>query len=89
MPLFFLLVGVAFLVAALRGKQNELLDLLKADFSGANNFGTWVLALVLVGLLGYVQKLRPVSDALMALLIVVLMLSNKGFFAKFQEAVKS
>lgn len=86
MPLFFLVVGVAFLISALRGKQGDLLTLIEGDFTGSPNFVTWAAAIVLVAALGYSRTLRPLSNGLLALLFVGLILGNRGVFAKFQEA---
>lgn len=86
MPLVFLIVGVAFIVAAIRGQQAQLFALLKADFTGSNSFGVWLLALFLVGAIGYADELKPVSNALLTLVILGMLLSNRGFIAKFQQA---
>lgn len=65
----------------LQGTQQKpgLLDLLYADFVGPGNFFGWVAAIGLIGAVGYVKQLRPVSDAFMVLIIIVFLLAaNKG-----------
>ncbi len=89
MPLFFLVVGAAFIAAALRGKQADLFALLKADFTGSSNFGIWVLAIGLVGALGYIPGFKTLSNGLLVLVILVILLGNKGFFSTFQQQVSS
>lgn len=91
MPLALLLVGILFLVAAVRGKDktDELFSTLKSDFTGPGNFIYWGLALFLIGALGYYRPLKPVSSAFMALVIIALFFSNKGFFQKFMEQINA
>lgn len=79
MPLVLLIVGVLFLVAAIRGNDEvkTLTDTLKGDFTGPNNFLQWALAVGAVAGLQYVPRLRPLSYALMGLVFLALILSHK------------
>lgn len=90
MPMFLLLLGIMFLTAAVRGKDKVdlLFSTIKDDFTGPNNFFEWGVALFVIGAVGYYKPLKPVSTAFMTLLIVVLFLSNKGFFNEFMSQVK-
>jgi len=45
MALAFIVIGIVFLAAAIRGTQADLFDVLKDDFTGPNNFLYWGLAL--------------------------------------------
>jgi hypothetical protein len=83
MPFVLLFVGIILLVSALRGTSSALFATLKSDFTGSGNYFYWVMAILAVGSIGYVKKLQPISDAFLVLLLVVLTLSNKGFFAQF------
>lgn len=76
MPIAILLVGAVFLIAAIRDKQTELGDLLKEQFTGAGSFTQWLFALLLIGLLGSVQQLRPLARAFLILVIIVMILVN-------------
>lgn len=93
MPFAFALVGVIFLVSGVRGTSDDLLTLLKGDVSGGqNSFVYWMLAIAILGALGYIDEVRPLSRALMVLVIVVLILAQDkaghgGFFTKFQQAI--
>ena len=88
MSLALIFSGVILLVAAVRNKQVDLFNLVKGDFSGSNNFVEWIVALMLVGALGYVPKLRPLSIALLALILVVIFLKKgTGFFDQLTKAV--
>jgi len=90
MPFALIFVGIVMTVAGVRGTEQQLFKLLKGDFTGQNSYLYWVLAIMVVGALGYIPSLRPVSRAFLALIIVVLFLhSGSGFFTKFQSAIAS
>lgn len=106
MPLAFLLIGVVFLVAAVRGDKCDgqqcsdmLFQTLKSDFTGPKNFVYWVIALWIIGAIGYYKPLRPLSNAFLGLVVIVLFLSDGcpnhdlkcsgGFFEKFLEQIGS
>ena len=88
MPLALLLIGGILVITAVKGTWNDLFNVVKGDFQGQNNFLYWLVAIVGIGLLGFVKPIRPISDAFLVLVVVVLFLSHKGFFQKFQEAIK-
>lgn len=87
MPFAFIIVGVLLLVSAVRNTSSDLFTLVKGDFSGSNSFLHWLVAILIIGALGYIEPIRPLSRAFMALVIIVLFLSNQGFFAKFNQEV--
>lgn len=87
MPFVLLIVGAAFIAAGVQGKQSQLYSLLKNDLTGKNSYLSWVIAILIIGAIGYVEELKPISRAFMVLVIVVLFLSNGGFFQKFQQQV--
>lgn len=88
MALALIVIGIVFLTAAIRGTQRDLFDVLKDDFTGRNNFLYWGLALFVIGAVGYYRPLRPLSHSFMVLVIIVLFLSNRGFFNRFMEQVR-
>jgi hypothetical protein len=87
MPLALLTIGVIFLIAAVRGTHQLLFDTLKDDFTGPNNFIYWGLALFVISAAGYYKPLRPLSNAFMLLVVLVLFLSNRGFFERFMQQI--
>lgn len=96
MPLMFLIAGVLFFVAAIRGKEatSELIDTLRDDFTGPGNFFVWALAVGCVAGLGYVPKLKPLSNALFVLVILALILahsnkSGKNFVTEFFRQIRA
>lgn len=96
MPLALLLLGVLFLTAAVRGEKCDgeqcskmLFDTIKSDFTGPDNFIYWGIALFIIGGAGYYKPLKPLSNAFLLLVILVLFLSNRGFFVKFMDQIGS
>ena len=89
MPLLLIFLGVVLLVSAVRGTTSDLFALLKGDFAGKPNFLVWIGAILGIGAIGYIKEVRPISNALLGLLLVALFLSNKGFFANFTSAFQS
>jgi hypothetical protein len=83
MPFVLLIAGIVLLIAAVRDSQCQLYGLIQGDFTGDNNFITWFLAILVIGAIGYVPKLKPVSDAFLILVIIVLFLrKGTGFFSQ-------
>lgn len=91
MPIFFLIVGVLLIVVGINDKMSELGDLIKEDFQPTGNqagFQVWIIALFVAGSLGYIRSFKPVANAFIVLILVSLMLSNRGFFDRFTQALK-
>lgn len=92
MPIFFLVIGILLIVSAINNKTGQLTQLVAGDLTGSNgseSFIVWALALVVIGMIGYVKALKPVSNAFLALVLIVMVLRNGGFFDKFTQALES
>lgn len=96
MGLMFLIAGVLFFVAAVRGKEatDELIGILQDDFTGPRNFFVWALAVGAVAGLGYIPKLKPLSTALFVLVILALILSHsdksgRNFITEFFRQIRA
>jgi hypothetical protein len=97
MPIALVIIGVFLLVAAVRWDSggSEVWTLLRSDLEGKSvttgkqtgNFFAWAAAIILIGAVGYVDELKPVANTMLALVIVVLLLSNNGFFAQLQKDI--
>mgnify|MGYP000937111909 CR=1 FL=1 len=87
MPFILIFIGVAFMVVAWRDTYTDLLELIKKDFTGENNFLMWFLSLFILGAIGYIRPLREISRALMVLVAVSMILSNRGLFEKLREQI--
>jgi hypothetical protein len=93
MPFVFIIIGIVLLVSGARGSSSDLLTLVKGDLTGSNNFGYWILSILVIGALGYIDDLRTVSRGFLVLVIIVLLLNEDkqsgtggGFFSQFQAA---
>lgn len=90
MPYFFIILGVILVVSAARDTYGNLLTLLEGDLvntNGPQNFFYWFAAIAIIGLVGYIDELKPISNGFLALVLVVLFIDNKGFFAQFTAAL--
>jgi hypothetical protein len=83
MPFALLAAGLILAVSGVRGTTGELTDLVKGDFQGDRNFGYWLASILVIGAIGYVEDFRPLSRMFLVLVLVVLVLSNRGVFAAF------
>jgi hypothetical protein len=96
MPFALLIIGIVLIVVAVRDTQDQFITLVKGDFSGPGNFTWWVIALLMIGSLGYITRLRPIADGLLVLILLALVLSRGrpdqpggGFFKQFTDAISS
>lgn len=76
-------------VSGVKGTQSQLGSQLAADFSGAGNFFYWVAAILIIGAIGYVDALRGISRMMLLLILIVMLFSNRGFFAQFSQQLQS
>lgn len=73
MPFILLLVGAVFIVAAYNDAQGTLISELETDIPP---FLKWALAIVGVGAIGWIPGMQTIGRWLLALVLVVLFLSN-------------
>lgn len=73
MIIFLVLIAVVLIVAALRDTQGDLFAAIGEDVQA---FAIWGAAIVAIGLLGFIPGVKPVSRALLGLVIVVLFVNN-------------
>jgi hypothetical protein len=92
MPFALIIVGLALLVAAVRGTQDKLFTLVQGDFSGPNNFAYWLVSILVIGSIGYIPKAKSVSVAFLVLVVIVMILTRGnpgkaggGFFDAFTK----
>lgn len=63
--------------------------MLAEDTFGSGGFVYWFIAIMVVGAIGYIKALKSLSDAFIVLIVLSLILSHKGVFQQFQNALKS
>lgn len=85
-----IIAGLLMIVTGGRGTYAAFGAQVAKDFTGppGQNFTYWIVALGAVGAVGYIDALRTISRLLLVLVIIGIFLSNKGFFAQFQAALK-
>lgn len=76
------------IVTGAKGTYAQFGSQVASDFTGPGNFTYWVAAIFGIGALGYIDALRTFSRLFMALILISMVLANKGFFAKFTAALK-
>jgi hypothetical protein len=91
MPIFILFVGIMLIVIGINNKIPEFLALIREDFRPTENvagFHVWIISIVGVGALGYVKELRPLANAFLVLIVISLILSNKGLATQLLNALE-
>lgn len=88
MILALLLAGFVLVASGLKGTNHELGQQLQQDVLGPGGFILWAAAIIGIGMIGFVPYLRQPSRYLLALLLVVVVLSNRGVFAQAQQALQ-
>ncbi len=73
-----LFVGFILAISAVKGNHNELFSLVKSDFTGKDNFFFWVLSIIILVAIGNWKAARPITDAFLVLVILVIIISSRG-----------
>lgn len=89
MPFALVIIGMLLIVTGFQNTYKQMGVLVSGEFSGPNNFFYWLVAIGVIGALGYAKSLEGFSRAFMALIIVVIFLSNKGFFSQLNPAIQA
>jgi hypothetical protein len=76
MAFALLAIGIVLVTVAVRDTGDAFVKLVKGDFSGPGNFWWWIAALAIIGAIGYFEKLRPLSDALLVAILLALVLTK-------------
>jgi hypothetical protein len=84
MAFLFLSAGIFFVIAGVRAQSANALKLLKGDLIGTDSYLVWIGAILLIGAIGYIDELKPIANSFLVLVVIVLLLSNGGFFTKLQ-----
>lgn len=96
MAFALLTIGLVLLVSAVRNTQGDFFTLVKGDFTGPNNFVYWIAAIGVIGAVGYIPKLKPLSTAFLVLVVLVLVITRGnpngvggGLFEKLTAGLKT
>ncbi|MGH7955117.1 MAG: hypothetical protein ACREOZ_04070 [Gloeomargaritales cyanobacterium] len=95
MPFAFIIVGTVLVISGVRGTSQQLLTLVKGDLQGKNGYLYWLVAILIIGSVGYIPNFKGLSRAFLALVLIVLVLKegnpsngNGGFFQQFTSALQ-
>jgi hypothetical protein len=89
MPFVLVLAGLLLIVTGAKGTYSQFGQQLSKDFTGDGNFTYWIASIGAVGSIGYIDALKEVSRLFLALILIAMVLSNRGVFQQFQNALKS
>jgi hypothetical protein len=84
MPFALIVAGIALILVGYQGTQDKFFGMLQAD---APQFIKWAVAIFVIGAIGYIPRLKDLSNAFLVLIILVMFISNQGFFCKLNEAI--
>jgi hypothetical protein len=89
MPFVFGIIGTLLVVSGVRGTTSELSTLVKSDFTGTPNYLEWMVAIFIIGSLGYVKELSTLSRLFMTAVVISMIFANKGVFPLFTAGISS
>lgn len=86
MAFLFIVIG-GFLIAT--GIHDQSANALKQLGSDGKGLISLAIVIAVVGGLGYIQGFKPLSNAFLALVIIVLLLSSGGFFDNISSDIST
>lgn len=89
MPIVLLIVGIFLAIAGIKNNAATVGTVLRDDFSGAGSFWYWVVAVIIIGSVGYYSKAETVSRLFLVLIVLVFALSNQGIYAQLVGALEN
>lgn len=94
MPFALIFAGALLIAAGINGQSGQLFTLVKGDIEAGYIY--WMFSILVIGALGYVEDLKPLSRAFMALVLVVLILKagnpvsgQGGLFSQLQAGLQA
>lgn len=88
MPFALITAGLILVVTGAKDTYQAMGQYLIADFTGAGNFIYWVIALIVIGSIGYIPDFRGFSRLFLGLVVIVFIVSNNGVFNQFMAALR-
>jgi hypothetical protein len=91
MPLALLFIGILAVVIAVKGNQNDVAKQLVTDFSGASSFVPWIVAILVIAVIGKVANVPNASKMFIGLIVIVYLFANSstgaGLWSQITSAV--
>ena len=82
-----LLIGLILISSAIKGTEHELGQQLQDDILGTGGFLGWIVAIALLGAIGYIPAFTRASKYLIVLLYIVLLVRNPGVFDAAKQGI--
>lgn len=90
MPFVFTIIAILFIVIGARGQSSNAIALLKSEFTGSGSFIQFLIAILIVGFIGYIKPLKLVSDGFLLLILISMFLADKGrVFSQFETDLQN
>lgn len=92
MGFVLLIIGLLMIITGARGTYAQFGTQIASEFQGPNSFTYQMIALGAIGMAGYVPALQTISRWALALILLVILLGNRGstgFFTQLQQALKA
>ncbi len=86
MGLFILVIGALFVISAIRNEQGQLAAQFESDFPG---YFVWAGAMIGIYLLSKIPGFQKPAILLMALVVLVIVIADRGVFANLQQAIQN
>lgn len=86
MPFAIIFIALILIVTGFKGTTGTLTANITQD---AKEIFVPVIAIFVIGAIGYIPGLKKVSDGFLALILLAMFLSNRGFFSKFNQAIRN
>lgn len=80
-------IGVLLIVTGARDTWRQFGSTLYNDMIGSGGFIYWIVAIGIIGAIGYYHPLKTFSRAFIALIVIVFVLKNGGLFSQLQQAL--
>jgi hypothetical protein len=88
MPFALVLIGLMLIATGVQDTYVAMGSQLKKDFTGPQSFTMWAVAMIMLGMLGYIEQLRRLSWLFMFLVVLALFLSQgTDFLGKLQSSI--
>jgi len=84
MPFALIIAGILLILVGYQGTQGQFFTMLLGDVP---QFGVWFVAIMVIGAIGYIPRLKDLSNAFLALIVLVLFLTHGAFFSQFNKAI--
>jgi hypothetical protein len=87
MPFVLVLVGLLLVMTGYQGTYRQFGTMVAGEFTAKPSFLYFVAGIGAVGAIGYADALKTFSRLFLTLILIGIVVSNKGFFANLKAAL--